>query len=141
MRANNESKRKKQEAGRSDETNCHGHVNDFKWVNLILAKRTDRSNSMNQWEMILKILKRFIRLVAGLATLETKPNEAIVVKPSVISYMRDKFRKRSHWAYVVSFQTITAEKVPFFGKNECSPSMIQAEARSQKSAQPPVEPD
>jgi hypothetical protein len=50
---------------------------------------------------------------------KTKPNEAKQVKVSVLSEMREKFRKRSQMSYRPHYQRLTAKNGPFFEKNEC----------------------
>ena len=54
---------------------------------------------------------------------ETNPNEAIVIKPSIMMKMCQKFMKRSHRFYRFYFQLVGSILGPFFGKRECVPSM------------------
>ena len=50
--------------------------------------------------------------------------------------MREEFRKQSQTSYVLSFQRITTEEVPFFQKNECLRSMIQGNEEKEAKTKP-----
>jgi hypothetical protein len=85
---------------------------------------------MTRQEMILKILKRFIPWIAGLATQETKPNKAKRVKTIIMSDMRFEFRKQSQMDYPHYFHSVARILGPFSGKNECYRSMSRKDRRN-----------
>jgi hypothetical protein len=81
--------------------------------------------------LILKLLKRFIpsrstpyHLLPTAKRGQTKPNKAKRVKAIIMSEMYEKSRKQSQTNYRACFQALAAILGPFFGKNECFPSMI-----------------
>jgi hypothetical protein len=56
--------------------------------------------------------------------IKTKPNKAKRAKSITMREMYEKFRKQSQTTYHTCFQCVAPILGPFFGKNECVPSMI-----------------